>query len=60
MNNKLMREFEEFEGLGNQVIDENIIIEDKEEDENFKPTNASLLANSDLYYEVIAQLLHFV
>jgi hypothetical protein len=52
MNNRLMREFEEFEGLGNQIIDETVVIEDNVEDDTLKPPNASQLPNSDLYYEV--------
>lgn len=51
MNSKLMREFEEFEGLGSQVIDETIVIEE-EDDGQFQPANASLLTSNDIYYEV--------
>lgn len=46
-----MREFEEFEGLGSQVIDETIVIEE-EDDGQFQPANASLLTSNDIYYEL--------
>lgn len=52
MNSKLMREFEEFEGLGSQVIDESIEVVDDEDDGQFQPANASLLTSNDIYYEV--------
>ena len=52
MNNRLMREFEEFEGLVGQPIEENIVIEDKDDDDNFRPASAAALTSNDLYYEV--------
>lgn len=51
MNNRLMREFEEFEGLSGVPIDDTII-EDDDDDPSFRPANASLLTSNDIYYEV--------
>lgn len=54
MDYKLMREFEELEGLSDQV-DEDIVdtIADEEEDDpSFRPTLAANLNNADIYYEV--------
>lgn len=49
-----MKEFEELEGLGNQVIDEvQNLTEDKDDDDSFKPANASQLSSNDVFYEVI-------
>ena len=53
MNQKLMREFEEFEGLGNQVVDESIVVDVSEEDDpSFRPTQAAALGSNEIYYEV--------
>lgn len=53
MDSKLMCEFEEFEGLGTQNI-EDIAVPDENEDDDptFRPTQASTLASNDLYYEL--------
>lgn len=51
MNSKLMREFEEFEGLVGQNDE---VLEIKEEDDSaFQPASASILSSGDIYYEVI-------
>jgi hypothetical protein len=48
-----MREFEEFEGLGNQVVDESIVVDVSEEDDpSFRPTQAAALGSNEIYYEV--------
>lgn len=49
----LMREFEEFEGLGVQGTEE-LEVNDNEDDDDptFKPINASSLSSSDIYYEM--------
>lgn len=53
MDNRLIEEFEEFEGLGD-TLDENVQIEDDDEDDpNFRPVHAATLSNADIYYEVI-------
>lgn len=53
MNLQLMREFEEFEGLGNQVVDDNAIAQENEDDDpSFRPAQASALTSNDIYYEV--------
>jgi hypothetical protein len=55
MNVKLMREFEEFEGLSNQVVDDNAVIENEDDDNAFRPAQASQLTSNDIYYEVFYQ-----
>lgn len=62
MNNRLLKEFEEFEGLGNQVFDENMIVDDKEEDDNLRPVDASTLSSTELADEVGAShiVIHFL
>ena len=61
MDAKLLKEFEEMEGLSKEtLIDPDMVpMEDsKEEDESsFKPTAAAALNSSDIYYEV---LFHFI
>ena len=53
MNLQLMREFEEFEGLGAQVVDDaTITMENEDDDPSFRPAQASLLTSNDIYYEV--------
>lgn len=53
MNLQLMREFEEFEGLGNQVLDDATIAQENEDDDpSFRPAQASALTSNDIYYEV--------
>jgi hypothetical protein len=53
MNLHLMREFEVFEGLGADVMDENNIKEEDEEDDaTFRPAQANQLASNDIYYEM--------
>lgn len=49
-----MREFEEFEGLTGQAVDENVNIEetDDADDPSFRPANAAALAANDIYYEM--------
>ncbi len=54
MNLQLMREFEEFEGLGAQVVDDaTITMENEDDDPSFRPAQASLLTSNDIYYEVL-------
>jgi hypothetical protein len=56
MDYKLMREFEELEGLSDQVDDADIDTttdENEEDDPSFRPTLATNLNNADIYYEVI-------
>ena len=52
MNNSLIKEFEAFEGLGAQVVDESIFEGKDEDDSSFQPANAATLNTSDIYYEV--------
>jgi hypothetical protein len=53
MDYKLMREFEELEGLSDQVEeDTDSIVEEDEDDPSFRPTLAANLNNADIYYEV--------
>lgn len=53
MNLQLMREFEEFEGLGNQVVDDFTAIQENEEDDpTFRPQQASELTSNEIYYQV--------
>lgn len=48
-----MREFEELEGLSDQVEeDTDSIVEEDEDDPSFRPTLAANLNNADIYYEV--------
>ncbi len=56
MNLQLMREFEEFEGLGNQVVDETAMVENDEDDAAFRPAQASALTSNEIYYEVMITL----
>ncbi len=52
MNSRLMKEFEEFEGLSGLAVDE-LVVDDKEDDDpSFRPAQASLLTSNDIYYEV--------
>ena len=60
MNPKLMTEFEEFEGLGNQIVDETTINEaNDEDDQTFRPVNAASLTSNDIYYEVSDMFKYF-
>lgn len=52
MNNSLIKEFEAFEGLGAQVVDESIFEGKDEDDSSFQPANAATLNTSDIYYEL--------
>lgn len=58
MDAKLLKEFEEMEGLSKETLidpDMAIVDDGKEEDESsFKPTAANTLSSSDIYYEVKA------
>ena len=51
-----MREFEELEGLSDQVDDDTDNTtadeEDDDDDPSFRPTMAANLNNADIYYEV--------
>jgi hypothetical protein len=50
---KLMSDWEEMEGLSSQAIDDNQLVDDKEEDDpSFRPALASNLNSSDIFYEV--------
>jgi len=53
MNNRLLREFEEFEGLNGLAVDDNFVEDKDDDDPSFRPANASLLTSNDIYYEVI-------
>jgi hypothetical protein len=50
MDLKLMRDFEELEGLADQP--EQVVVEDDEDDSTFKPQQASALSNAEMYSEV--------
>jgi hypothetical protein len=55
MDYKLMREFEELEGLSDQVDDDTdstSVADDEDDDPSFRPTLAANLNNADIYYEV--------
>ena len=52
MDIKLMRDFEELEGLGDQIDDEFNHKDDDEDESSFRPQMASNLNNSEIYYEV--------
>jgi hypothetical protein len=52
MNNRLMREFEEFEGLGGVAVDETHLEDNFDDDPSFRPVNAASLIANDIYYEV--------
>ena len=56
MDAKLLKEFEEMEGLSKEtLIDPDMLpMEDSKEDDesSFKPTAANALSSQDIYYEV--------
>ncbi len=52
MNNRLMKEFEEFEGLSGVAIDESFLEDNMDDDPSFRPVNAASLTSNDIYYEV--------
>lgn len=52
MNSRLMKEFEEFEGLSGLGADEVVIDEKDDDDPSFRPAQASLLTSNEIYYEV--------
>jgi hypothetical protein len=53
MNLQLMREYEEFEGLGNQVVDDTAGAQENEDDDpTFRPQQASELTSNEIYYQV--------
>lgn len=55
MDYKLMRDFEELEGLSDQVdedADASSTADEDEDDPSFRPTMAANLNNADIYYEV--------
>ena len=53
MNLQLMREFEEFEGLGREFMDDAANTQDDDEDDpSFRPAQASALTSNEIYYEV--------
>ena len=47
-----MRDFEELEGLGDQIDDDMTHEGDEEDDSSFRPQMASNLNNSEIYNEV--------
>ena len=47
-----MRDFEELEGLMDQLDDEFSHGDEEEDDSSFRPQMASNLNNSEIYYEV--------
>lgn len=59
MDVRLMKEFEELEGLSDQHIDEDISaanLDEPDEDESFRPTIAANLNNADVYDEVLEMI----
>lgn len=52
MNNSLIKEFEAFEGLGAQVVDESMFETKDEDDSAFQPANVATLSSGDIYYEL--------
>ena len=55
MDLKLMKDFEELEGI-DDMNNQEIVIEDDEDDSSFRPANAYALSSADLYYEVCLYL----
>jgi hypothetical protein len=55
MNSRLMREFEEFEGLAGLSVEELVIDERDDDDPSFRPAQASVLTSNEIYYEVCIQ-----
>ena len=51
MDLKLMKDFEELEGI-DDMHNQEIVIEDDEDDSSLRPANAYALSSADLYYEV--------
>lgn len=62
MDIKLMRDFEELEGLTDQNVDDETEVDDNDDDDpSFRPTSVANLNNSDVYYEVYSnQVIIFV
>lgn len=59
MDVRLMKEFEELEGLTDQNSNDEVVLDEQEDDDpSFRPTVASTLNNSDVYYEVCCGILH--
>jgi hypothetical protein len=52
MNSRLMREFEEFEGLSGLAVDDTVMDDKDDDDPSFRPAQASLLTSNEIYYEV--------
>ena len=61
MDIKLMRDFEELEGLGDPTEDEVAVANDEEEiDDSMRPHSVMQLNNSEIYAEVRKPLLDIV
>lgn len=59
MNLQLMREFEEFEGLGSQIVDDTAdTMENEDDDATFRPAQAASLTSNDIYYEVSVFIIY--
>ena len=52
MNHNLIKEFESFEGLGTQVVDDAELENMEDDDYTFQPAQASQLSSGDIYYEL--------
>lgn len=57
MSNRLMKEYEEFEGLRNIALDVNHMVVEEQEDDSAlgTPENANTLMLSEVYYQVTFQ-----
>ncbi len=54
METRLIREFEELEGLAEQFVEDTSVTDDKDDDDpSQKPAMASSLQNPEIYMEVI-------
>ncbi len=53
MNSRLLKEFEEFEGLSGVPLDDTIIEDKDDDDPTFRPAQAATLTGNDIFYEVI-------
>jgi hypothetical protein len=60
MDVRLMKDFEELEGLTDQHVDDEMAnVDEPDEDDSFRPTIAANLNNADVYDEVKQPLLEF-
>ena len=49
---KLMKDFEELEGLGDQALDDITVDDNDDDDANFRPVNAQSLSAPDVFHEM--------